>query len=106
MLRMTRLGYIFIKEISQIENEDDKKRIIEEFIDRFGKLSKEVLLYIEEKYLESLFRYFKITNVMETKNAVSVIIPNEILEKLKLKSSFYHPLKLMINLILSTKIVN
>ena len=76
------------KEISQIENEDDKKRIIEEFIDRFGKLSKEVLLYIEEKYLESLFRYFKITNVMETKNAVSVIIPNEILEKIKAEEFF------------------
>lgn len=76
------------KEISQIENEDDKKRIIEEFSDRFGKLSKEVLLYIEEKYLESLFRYFKITNVMETKNAVSVIIPNEILEKIKAEEFF------------------
>lgn len=76
------------KEISQIESEEDKEKVINEFTDRFGKLSKEILLYIEEKYLESLFRYFKITNIMEAKYFVSVIIPNETLEKVKAEQFF------------------
>lgn len=76
------------KTISQIESEEEKNKVIEEFSDRFGKLNSEILLYIEEKYLESLLRYFNISSVLDTKYLITVIIPEEILEKIKAEEFF------------------
>lgn len=76
------------KAISQVESEEDKLKLIEEFTDRFGKISEEILLYIEEKYLESLLRYFKINNIMDAKYVVTMIIPSETLEKIKAEEFF------------------
>lgn len=68
------------KEISRIDSEAKKKELIESFTDRFGKLSETILTYIEEKYMESLFKKFKIKSILENKYMVSVIIPDEVLK--------------------------
>ena len=81
------------KEISQINSEKDKEKAIKNFTDRFGRLNEEILLYIEEKYLESLFRKFKITSVLETKYSVTVIIPEETLKGLRAEDIFMKSLK-------------
>ncbi len=76
------------KEISSIDSEEDKEKAIETFTDRFGKLSDDVLLYIEEKYLESLLRKFDIANIMETSLLVTMIIPETALKAISIEDIF------------------
>src|SRR5690606_40330663 len=59
-----------------------KEALIQEFTDRFGKLNEEILLYIEERYLQTLLKKFKIKNVMETNNLVMIIIPKKVSNEL------------------------
>ena len=63
------------KEINSIASKDDKDKTIEELENRFGKLSQNVLDYIEERYLESLLRLFNIDKVNEAPNLVTIHIP-------------------------------
>jgi len=65
------------KEISSINSKEDKQKIIDDFTDRFGKLNSEILLYIEEKYLESLLKKFNITHILEAKYLTTIIIPEK-----------------------------
>ena len=44
------------KEISKIKSRDQIKSLILEYTDRYGKLNEEILLYMEEKYLEYLLK--------------------------------------------------
>ena len=66
------------KEISKIQNKEEKQKVINELTDRFGKLSYEILTYIEERYMESILRELKIKSIMETNSLVSIIIPEEV----------------------------
>lgn len=72
------------KKISKISTKDEKESVIKELKDRFGKLSNEILTYIEERYLESLLRKYKIRekDVMETSMLATIIIPSEISDKI------------------------
>ena len=63
------------KEINSIASKEDKDKTIEELENRFGKLSQNVLDYIEERYLESLLRLFNIDKVNEAPNLVTIHIP-------------------------------
>ena len=65
------------KEISSINSKENKQKIIDDFTDRFGKLNSEILLYIEEKYLESLLKKFNITHILEAKYLTTIIIPEK-----------------------------
>ena len=76
------------KEISRINGLESKKELITSLTDRFGKLSEDILLYIEEKYMESLFKKYKIKNILETKQIVTIIIPKETLEIVSPKNIF------------------
>ena len=63
------------KEINSISSMEDKLNTINELTNRFGKLSKNILDYIEERYLESLLRHFHIDKVIEAPNLVTIHIP-------------------------------
>ncbi|MFA7507601.1 MAG: transcription-repair coupling factor [Bacilli bacterium] len=76
------------KEISKIESKKEKERIINEFIDRFGKLNEEILLYIEKKYLESLLIKNNINKINETNNMVIIILSSELLNKINIENLF------------------
>ena len=76
------------KAISRIGGIKEKNNLIESLTDRFGKLSNDILLYIEEKYMESLFKEYKITNILETKQMVTIIIPEKGLENVDAKNLF------------------
>ena len=65
------------KEINSISSLEDKNKTIEELENRFGKLSQNVLEYIEERYLESLLRLFKIEKINEAPNLVTIHIPQK-----------------------------
>ncbi len=80
---------IFIhKEIHRIKNKEDKERIITEFTDRFGKPNKEILTYIEERYLQTLLKYYEIENVLETQNQAMVAISREQTKKISAEKIF------------------
>lgn len=76
------------KEINKIKSKRQKEALIQEFTDRFGKLNEEILLYIEERYLQTLLKKFKIKNVMETNNLVMIIIPKKVSNELDTEKLF------------------
>lgn len=76
------------KEIHRIKSKKDKEEIIAEFSDRFGKLNKEILTYIEERYLQTLLKQYDIKNVFETQNMVMVAISKEKTEKISAEKMF------------------
>lgn len=70
------------KKISKIDSNEAKQKVITELSDRFGKLSDEILLYIEERYLESLLRIYEIVDVLETSSLVKIVIPDNVSERI------------------------
>ena len=85
------------KQISRIDSKEKKQELINEFTDRFGKLSNEILTYIEEKYMESLFKKYKIKNILENRNMVTIIIPDESLKVYKPQDIFARSVKISKN---------
>lgn len=86
------------KEINKIKSKKQKLDLINEFTDRFGKLTEEILLYIEERYLQVLLKKFSITNLMETNNLVMAIIPKEASEKVDTEKLFVEATKISKNI--------
>lgn len=76
------------KEIHKISTRKDKEEIIKEFTDRFGKLNEEILLYIEERYLQKLLKKFKIHNIMETNNLAMAIFSKKVTKDLDAEKLF------------------
>ena len=71
------------KEINSISSYEDKVNTINELTNRFGKLSQNVLDYIEERYLEALLREFHIDKVSEAPNLITIHIPKNESSNLK-----------------------
>ena len=69
--------------INSIETKAKKKNVINELIDRFGKVSEDILMYIEEIYLESLLRKANIKVVNESETKVSMFIPEDESNRIK-----------------------
>lgn len=66
------------EKINNVYNKNEKKELIEELTDRFGKLKPDILLYIEERYLEKLLNKFDIEKVYEEDNYVMIVFPPHI----------------------------
>lgn len=60
------------KEISNIKSRDQIQALILEYTDRYGKLTDEILLYMEEKYLEHLLKAKHIENFKENDKQVEL----------------------------------
>lgn len=69
--------------INSIETKAKKNNVINELIDRFGKVSEDILMYIEEIYLESLLRKANIKVVNESETKVSMFIPEDESNRIK-----------------------
>ena len=61
------------RSISQIKSKQERDDVVHELTDRFGKLNKEILLYIDKKYMESLANKCGIESI-EDKNKQTTII--------------------------------
>ena len=70
------------QQINKIDSLKDKENTIKELTDRFGKLSDNILLYVEERYLESLLRKMNVKNFKEEDVYVSITIPEEFSKKI------------------------
>ncbi|NLD27040.1 MAG: hypothetical protein GX661_06750 [Acholeplasmataceae bacterium] len=62
------------KEINRIKSKAEKEQAIHDFTDRFGKLNREILTYIEERYLQILLKEYEVHNILESQNMVMVVI--------------------------------
>ena len=82
------------KLINSIDSEDRFNTVRCELEDRFGKLNDDVVIYMYEKWFESLCSKLKITNIHETKNFIEVIIPEEIIKKLDMGDVFSETVKI------------
>ncbi|HHU56587.1 MAG TPA: transcription-repair coupling factor [Acholeplasmataceae bacterium] len=61
------------REIASIDNREEKERVVAELTDRFGKLTTEIKLYIEEKYMESLLAKLDVVEIKEANKIVEII---------------------------------
>lgn len=59
------------KEIYKVKNQEGKNKLIEEFSDRFGKLSEELLLYVERQLLDYFLNIFEVNQFVDNKHIVS-----------------------------------
>jgi transcription-repair coupling factor (superfamily II helicase) len=82
------------KEIHKIRTKNDKEKLIQEFTDRFGKLNKEILTYIEERYLQSILKEFDVNNILETQNLVMVMLSKQKTMKLSAEKIFMEATKI------------
>lgn len=71
--------------INKIKSRKQIELLIEEYTDRYGKLNDEILLYMEEKYLEFLLKTKGIENFKEKENEVSFNFDVETTSKLNMK---------------------
>lgn len=60
------------KMITSIKNSEEKDALIYELVDRFGKLSDEIITYIDKVYLESLLKKADIEDIKESKTEVKI----------------------------------
>ncbi|MCK5388285.1 MAG: DEAD/DEAH box helicase, partial [Candidatus Izimaplasma sp.] len=65
------------RKISDIQSKKDIERLIEEFKDRFGIPSKEIIIYMYEKLFEYLALQKGVEKVRETKNNITFILTKE-----------------------------
>ena len=72
------------KSISKIKNRKQIEELINEYTDRYGKLSDNVLLYMEEKYLEFLLKASGVESFKEQGTLVYFVFDIEKTEKIKL----------------------
>ncbi|MBR6517404.1 MAG: transcription-repair coupling factor [Bacilli bacterium] len=77
---------IMHKEISKIKSRDQIKSLILEYTDRYGKLNDEILLYMEEKYLEYLLKSKGIEAFKELKDEIQLNFDEETTNKINYKN--------------------
>lgn len=65
------------RKIADITSLEDIKLLTEEFTDRFGEPSKDIILYMYEKLFEYLSTLKGVEKVRETKNNVTIVISEE-----------------------------
>lgn len=70
------------KEIYKVTNQAQKHKLIQEFTDRFGKLSDELLLYVERQLLDYYLNKYQVIQFQDAKNLVSIQISQKMSEKL------------------------
>ena len=73
------------KEINRISTRDMLNEKINEFTDRYGTLSEDILIYMEEKYLEHLMKKKGIESLKEKNNEIVVTFSLESTNKIKFK---------------------
>lgn len=74
------------KEISKIKSRDQIEALTIEYTDRYGKVSEQIKLYMEEKYLEFLLKSKGIENFKETEKEITLNFDLDATNKLEYKN--------------------
>lgn len=65
------------KKIAQIKTKTDKENIILELTDRFGRLSEEIKLYIDKKYMDSLLTQMGVETLREKDAQIEIVFSQD-----------------------------
>lgn len=80
---------IFIhQKINTITSKDDLDSVRRELNDRFGKISDNIEIYMQEELFENMSKKLHIIDVKQTKNFIEIILPEEICNKLQYDKLF------------------
>lgn len=82
------------KSISKIKSRDQIEALKLEYTDRYGKLSEDILLYMEEKYLEYLLKLNGVEAFKETEYEVSFNFDEEATSHINAQKLFELSIKL------------
>ena len=70
------------KIISSIQNKEDINRVKTELEDRFGKIDKDIELYMIQKCVEKELKKLNIKNIIKSTNKITISLPKEISDKI------------------------
>ena len=76
------------KTISKIKSRSQINSLIEEYTDRYGKLSEQILLYMEEKYLETLLKNTCVETFKETESEITLIFDEDVTSRMNAAKLF------------------
>ena len=68
--------------INSIKTKSDLIKVKKELEDRFGKINKEIEIYMIEKCIENMIKILKINEIYQTNNNVNITLPEELSNKI------------------------
>ena len=74
--------------ISKIKSREQINMLIKEYTDRYGKLSEQILLYMEEKYLEYLLKKSDVESYKETTDEIKIVFDEDISSRMNATKLF------------------
>ena len=74
--------------INTIEDQKSFNAVKSEMEDRFGVVSKDMLIYMYEEWFEKLAFNLNISNVHQSKNCIELLLPNEVLALISIDDLF------------------
>jgi len=85
------------KKINEVDSYDNFCKIKEELEDRFGKLNENLIVYMYEEWFSYQAKKLNITEVIDGKNSVDVILPKEVSSKIDGEELFNYAYELSRN---------
>ena len=82
------------RKINSISTKDQLNEIKEELEDRFGKIDKDILIYMYEELFEKQAVQIGIKNVVETKNYIELCFPEDVVKSLDTEELFMESFKI------------
>ncbi|MEG1647422.1 MAG: transcription-repair coupling factor [Bacilli bacterium] len=76
------------KIINTIDSIDKLNSVTKELLDRFGKITEDMEIYMYEELFEKLAGRLEIKNIKQTNREIEIIIPDELFKKIKVTQLF------------------
>ena len=74
--------------INSIEDEDSFFKVKEELEDRFGKISEDIIIYMNEEWFEKLAKKLDVKMVRQTKNSIEILFSDEVVDRMDTEKVF------------------
>ena len=78
------------RKINEVDSEEAFLSVKAELEDRFGKLNEDLIIYMYEEWFEKISIKLGIKNVRQTRNSIEVVLPQDVVSKLKMDDVFVY----------------
>ena len=82
------------KKINEVNSLDSFNNVKDELEDRFGMLSEELIIYMYEEWFEKLAKGLGVTDVVDGKNSVDIMLPSDVSSKINGEELFHESYKI------------
>jgi transcription-repair coupling factor (superfamily II helicase) len=82
------------KKINEVNSLDSFNNVKDELEDRFGKLGEELIIYMYEEWFEKLAKGLGVTEVVDGKNSVDIMLPMDVSSKINGEELFHESYKI------------